>query len=99
MVAIEQDRRLAPRGRLPCDDRGPTALDLEDLDILDIASTQQGGYGLGRCADVTGRCGIGADRRDTDQSLEILSYPRKHLLNGGPDITRHSGAPTESARH
>src|SRR4249920_1903312 len=72
MVAVEQDRRLARRCRLAGHDCRRTALDLEDLHILHIASAQQGHYGLGRRADVTGGRRIGAYRGDTDQALEIL---------------------------
>ncbi len=86
VVGVEQDRRRAVAGRLLVRDDGrAAAVGAGDLDVEPLGG-EQVAHGLGAALHLPRTLGVGADRLDPDQRLEVTSYAGKHVAHPGAQV-------------
>jgi hypothetical protein len=86
VVGVEQHRRCALAIRLPVRDHGRKAsIHAGDL-AFEALSGEQGADGLGTPLHLAGTLGVGTDRLDPDQGLEVASYTRQDVAHPRPEV-------------
>jgi len=86
VVGVEQHRRRALGSPLVGDDGRGAPLGADDVDGLEVLVAEELGDGLGAALDLGRTRGVGADRLDADQVLEVLADAGQHRVHPCPDV-------------
>ena len=94
VVGIEEHRRPALRGWLAREHRRRSAVlaGTHHLDVLEPVGTEQLGDGVGAALHLGGAGGVGADRLDPDEVLEVLADAGQLRGHPGTQLSDVHGA-------